>query len=338
MRRLLLVRLAALPPRRLRRRSRGHPDRARPRPGPRPRRAHADPRARRPAHRRRLHRGRHLAAGRRPRGGDPQRRHPHRGERGDRPLHPDQGRQGPQRARNRPSSPSTRARPWWSTAYQCTDYPCYTADGGGGDRDPGHLGGTARGSADRRPADAFTCTRGCPGHGQWDVPITVGSPELLANEQVDIFASCANAAGHDHRRGLAAAALAPGGGLAEPRHPGHRQRAAGLLPGRRNHLELSHRAGWRRLRRLSRPGYRGCGRRVRCGRVPRSRPMPQVSRSLIRCKGQRSGVGAATHRPTRGGTRPDGPGGTRQEGSVGQRDTGEFICGCLVVLEEWSWA
>ena len=42
---------------------------------------------------------------------------------------------------------------------------------------------------------AFKCTRGCTGHGQWDVPITVGGPNLLANEQVDLFASCSNAAG-----------------------------------------------------------------------------------------------------------------------------------------------
>jgi hypothetical protein len=80
------------------------------------------------------------------------------------------------------------------TSYQCTDYPCYTADSvtvtvGSGTW--AALPGAPLAAAEGH----FTCTRGCAGHGQWDVPISVASPDLLANEQVDLFASCSNAAG-----------------------------------------------------------------------------------------------------------------------------------------------
>jgi hypothetical protein len=44
-------------------------------------------------------------------------------------------------------------------------------------------------------AGAPTCVVSCHSHGQWDVPATVGGAGLVQNEVVDIFASCANAAG-----------------------------------------------------------------------------------------------------------------------------------------------
>jgi hypothetical protein len=80
------------------------------------------------------------------------------------------------------------------TSYQCTDFPCYTADGVTVSITPGTwsaLPGTPPSAA----TAAFTCTRGCGGHSQWDVPISVNGPDLLQNEQVDLFASCFNAAG-----------------------------------------------------------------------------------------------------------------------------------------------
>ncbi len=80
------------------------------------------------------------------------------------------------------------------TSYQCTDYPCYTADSVSVTVAPGTWAALP-GAPLTAAGGAFTCTRGCTGHGQWDVPITVGSPNLLANEQVDLFASCSNAAG-----------------------------------------------------------------------------------------------------------------------------------------------
>lgn len=80
------------------------------------------------------------------------------------------------------------------TSYQCTDYPCYTADSVAVTVTPGTWAALP-GAPLTATGGAFTCTRNCTGHGQWDVPITVGSADLLANEQVDIFASCANKAG-----------------------------------------------------------------------------------------------------------------------------------------------
>ena len=80
------------------------------------------------------------------------------------------------------------------TSYQCTDYPCYTADGVSVAVTPGTWGALP-GTAPTAATAAFTCTRSCGGHGQWDVPITVGGSVLLQNERVDIFASCSNAAG-----------------------------------------------------------------------------------------------------------------------------------------------
>ncbi len=80
------------------------------------------------------------------------------------------------------------------TSYQCTDYPCYTADSVAVTVTPGTWAALP-GAPLTATAGQFKCTRSCTGHGQWDVPITVGSPDLLANEQVDLFASCANAAG-----------------------------------------------------------------------------------------------------------------------------------------------
>ncbi len=80
------------------------------------------------------------------------------------------------------------------TSYQCTDFPCYTADGVTVTVSPGAWAALP-GAPLAATGGPFKCTRGCTGHGQWDVPITVGSPQLLANEQVDIIASCANAAG-----------------------------------------------------------------------------------------------------------------------------------------------
>ncbi len=80
------------------------------------------------------------------------------------------------------------------TSYQCTDFPCYTADSVAVSVTPGTWA-----SLPAAPLSAtggsFTCTRSCSGHGQWDVAIAVGSPDLLAHEQVDLFASCSNAAG-----------------------------------------------------------------------------------------------------------------------------------------------
>jgi hypothetical protein len=80
------------------------------------------------------------------------------------------------------------------TSYQCTDYPCYTADSVAVTVTPGTWAALP-GAPLTATGGAFKCTRSCSGHGQWDVPITVGSSQLLANEQVDIFASCSNAAG-----------------------------------------------------------------------------------------------------------------------------------------------
>ena len=80
------------------------------------------------------------------------------------------------------------------TSYQCTDFPCYTADAVTVNVTPGTWAALP-GAPLTATGGPFKCTRGCSGHGQWDVPIAVGSPQLLANEQVDIFASCANSAG-----------------------------------------------------------------------------------------------------------------------------------------------
>ena len=80
------------------------------------------------------------------------------------------------------------------TSYQCTDYPCYTADGVSVTVAPGTWA-TLPGEPPTTATSAFTCTRSCSGHGQWDVPITVGGADLLAGEQMNLFASCANAAG-----------------------------------------------------------------------------------------------------------------------------------------------
>jgi hypothetical protein len=80
------------------------------------------------------------------------------------------------------------------TSYQCTDYPCYTADGVAVTVAPGTWGALP-GAAPATTTAPFTCTRGCGGHGQWDVPISVGGAVLLQHEQVDLFASCKNAAG-----------------------------------------------------------------------------------------------------------------------------------------------
>lgn len=45
-------------------------------------------------------------------------------------------------------------------------------------------------------AASFACKSGCGGgHGQWDVAITVGSPELSQGTTVDLFTWCTNAAG-----------------------------------------------------------------------------------------------------------------------------------------------
>jgi hypothetical protein len=80
------------------------------------------------------------------------------------------------------------------TSYQCTDFPCYTADSVTVTVAPGTWA-TLPGTPLSAAGGAFKCTRGCTGHGQWDVPVSVASPSLLANEQVDLFASCSNAAG-----------------------------------------------------------------------------------------------------------------------------------------------
>lgn len=80
------------------------------------------------------------------------------------------------------------------TSYQCTDYPCYTADGVSV-RVAAGTWGTLPGAPPTAVRGRFTCTRGCTGHGQWDVPVTVGGSDLLKTEQVDLFASCSNAAG-----------------------------------------------------------------------------------------------------------------------------------------------
>jgi hypothetical protein len=80
------------------------------------------------------------------------------------------------------------------TSYQCTDFPCYTADSVAVTVAPGTWAALP-GAPLTATGGAFKCTKSCNGHGQWDVPITVGGPHLLANEQVDIFASCSNAGG-----------------------------------------------------------------------------------------------------------------------------------------------
>jgi hypothetical protein len=80
------------------------------------------------------------------------------------------------------------------TSYQCTDFPCYTADGVTAAISPGTWGALP-GAQPTATTTGYTCTRGCTGHGQWDVSISVAGPDLLRNEQVDLFASCSNAAG-----------------------------------------------------------------------------------------------------------------------------------------------
>jgi hypothetical protein len=80
------------------------------------------------------------------------------------------------------------------TSYQCTDYPCYTADSVAVTVSPGTWA-VLPGAPLAVAGGAFKCTRGCTGHGQWDVSISVSGPNLLANEQVALFASCSNAAG-----------------------------------------------------------------------------------------------------------------------------------------------
>jgi hypothetical protein len=52
------------------------------------------------------------------------------------------------------------------------------------------------GSALTAAAAGFVCVSGCGGgHGQWDVAITIGSPELSQGTRVDLFTWCTNAAG-----------------------------------------------------------------------------------------------------------------------------------------------
>jgi hypothetical protein len=80
------------------------------------------------------------------------------------------------------------------TSYQCTDFPCYTADGVTATISPGTWGALP-GAQPTATTTGHTCTRGCTGHGQWDVSISVAGPDLLRSEQVDLFASCSNAAG-----------------------------------------------------------------------------------------------------------------------------------------------
>jgi hypothetical protein len=80
------------------------------------------------------------------------------------------------------------------TSYQCTDFPCYTADSVAVTVSPGTWAALP-GAPLTATGGAFKCTRGCTGHGQWSVPIMVGGPHLLANERVDIFASCSNSTG-----------------------------------------------------------------------------------------------------------------------------------------------
>jgi hypothetical protein len=80
------------------------------------------------------------------------------------------------------------------TGYQCTDSPCNLADGVVATVGPGTWGALP-GSQPTTATAAFRCTQSCSGHGQWDVPITVGGADLLVGEQTDLFASCANKAG-----------------------------------------------------------------------------------------------------------------------------------------------
>jgi hypothetical protein len=52
------------------------------------------------------------------------------------------------------------------------------------------------GAALAAAAARFACTSGCGGgHGQWDVAITVGSPELSKGTRVDLFTWCTDAGG-----------------------------------------------------------------------------------------------------------------------------------------------
>lgn len=78
-------------------------------------------------------------------------------------------------------------------AANCTD-TCVGADGVSAT-----VTGGAWAAATAAPLTAtagrVTCTLSCTGHGQWDVPVTVGSPGLVQNEQVELFAACSNAAG-----------------------------------------------------------------------------------------------------------------------------------------------
>jgi hypothetical protein len=78
-------------------------------------------------------------------------------------------------------------------AANCTD-TCIGADGASATVTPGTWA-VQPGTPLTAIKGTVTCTVSCQGHGQWDVPVTVGSPALVQNEQVDLFASCANAAG-----------------------------------------------------------------------------------------------------------------------------------------------
>jgi hypothetical protein len=78
-------------------------------------------------------------------------------------------------------------------AANCTD-TCVGADGAAVTVTPGTWA-VQPGAPLTATAGTATCTVSCHGHGQWDVPVAVGSPALVQNEQVDLFASCSNAAG-----------------------------------------------------------------------------------------------------------------------------------------------
>jgi hypothetical protein len=78
-------------------------------------------------------------------------------------------------------------------AANCTD-TCIGADGASATVTPGAWA-VQPGAPLSATAGTVRCTVSCLGHGQWDVPVTVGGPALVKNEQVDLFASCANAAG-----------------------------------------------------------------------------------------------------------------------------------------------
>ncbi len=78
-------------------------------------------------------------------------------------------------------------------AANCTD-TCIGADGASVTVTPGTWASQA-GAPLTATLGKVTCTVSCRGHGQWDVAVTIGGPALVQNEQIDLFASCANAAG-----------------------------------------------------------------------------------------------------------------------------------------------